>query len=96
MYKYVKASSENVYSDCKIEVLNRLAAGFENEDFMSYDDVVSEVYAGIQDYFENQGITLHDDTEDALYEEIMNKLASDGYIDHKKGLILPPPYGYDI
>ena len=90
MKKYIKSAriDEDVYDDCFEEAKDYIIEGMEDGEYWSYDDVVSDVYAEIQDYFDNIGSPLADDVEDELYEAIMNMLDDEGYIDHKRGLLL--------
>ena len=89
MKKYVRSDiDENVYDDCYEEVMEYVIQGMEGGEYWSYDDVVSDVYAGIQDYCYNRHATMPDDVEDKIYESVMEMLDTEGFIDHERGLLL--------
>lgn len=95
MKRYIKASGEfydaseeSIYDACFEEAGRGVIDFIESGDAWSYDDVVSETYAQIQDYFDNIHATLTDELEDQIYEDIMQSLEDSGYIDHKNGLLL--------
>ena len=73
-----------LYEEAGENVIDSILEG----DMMSYDDVVSETYAQIQDFAYNAHMKLSDELEDQVYEAIMEHLDDKGYIDHSRGLLL--------
>ena len=92
MKRYVKSSeefsTEELKDSCFEEVMEYITQNMDDGEYFSYDDVVSDVYAGIQDYFYKMDIELDDITEDEIYENVMDVLDSEGFIDHKRGILL--------
>ena len=84
MKRYVKSSeefsTEELKDSCFEEVMEYITQSMDDGEYFSYDDVVSDVYAGIQDYFYKMDIELDDITEDdynfgfyKFLEELINK-----------------------
>ncbi len=94
MFRYIKSSDvfndlseESVYDACYEEAIQGVIDYIEAGDAWSYDDVVSEAYAQIQDYFDRTHAVLTDEVEDKIYEDVMYGLQDLGFIDHKQGLL---------
>ena len=84
---YYDQSEESIYDACFEEATQGVLDFIEAGDAWSYDDVVSETYAQIQEYFESTHTTLTDEVEDQIYEDIMQHLQDLGYIDHTRGIL---------
>lgn len=92
MKRMIKASedlsNEDLRDYCFEEVMEYIDRGMQEGEYFSYDDVVSDVYAAIQDYFDKMDVELDDITEDEIYEDVMGFLDSEGFIDHNRGILL--------
>ena len=88
MYKYIKASVQDIIDDVVEEVIVNVEDSIDNEDFTTYDDVISEVYAQIQSLSDDiAGWTEAD--EDRAFDEVMAQLEEDGYINESAGTVTP-------
>lgn len=87
MYRYVKSSTETD-QDCASAVAESIAQGIEADEYANYDDVISDVYAGIQSYFDELELSLSDEAEDRIFDAVFESLSEQGYVDTDKGLII--------
>lgn len=92
MYKYAKstviASVVNSVFDIVEDAVAALKDAIDGGEIDSYDDVISEAYAQIQDLAEDIP-EWTDEDEDQVYDEVMAELQSAGYINQSSGTVTP-------
>ena len=87
--RYLKNSTSiDIIDDVVEETVLNLEDSIDNEDYMIYDDVISEVYAQIQQLSDDI-LGWNDNDEDRAFIEVMEQLEEDGYINENSGTVTP-------